>query len=193
MVYDREVILLCSPYRMIHNWRLRFVRSPEIPDTLSKLSTKQFLNTLPVPERHLQSQRWHKPFARQAIGCNHIIVALYVDDAKVVAMVEQLVLNSSRKPEDVLIHRIIITVQHQNTIIVALEIVALNHTIITSVKYQIFTSVGINLIIDERKFVHFLHLASNPRRLSTQLAVLHNNIFTANQLDTIREFGIPSN
>ena len=42
---------------------------------------------------------------------------------------------------------IIITVQHQNTIIVALEIVALNHTIITSVKYQIFTSVGINLII----------------------------------------------
>ncbi len=102
------------------------------------------------------------PFARQAIGCNHIIVALYVDDAKVVAVVEQLVLNSSRKPEDVLIHRIIITVQHQNTIIVALEIVALNHTIITSVKYQIFTSVGINLIIDERKFVHFLHLASNP-------------------------------
>ena len=107
-------------------------------------------------------------------------------------MVEQLVLNSSRKPEDVLIHRIIITVQHQNTIIVALEIVALNHTIITSVKYQIFTSVGINLIIDERKFVHFLHLASNPRRLSTQLAVLHNNIFTANQLDTIREFAYPA-
>ena len=60
------------------------------------------------------------PFARQAIGCNHIIVALYVNDAKVVAVIEQLVLNSSRKPEDVLIHRIIITVQHQNTIIVCL-------------------------------------------------------------------------
>ena len=169
---EKHDVLLSYPYQSIRPFIAMLKKAAQDPDVIS---IKMTLYRMARESQIVQA-----------------LVEAAENGKEVVAMVEQLVLNSSRKPEDVLIHRIIITVQHQNTIIVALEIVALNHTIITSVKYQIFTSVGINLIIDERKFVHFLHLASNPRRLSTQLAVLHNNIFTANQLDTIREFAYPA-
>ena len=50
-------------------------------------------------------------------------------------MVEHLILKSSGKPKNILIYPIIITTQHENTIVVAFEIITFNNTVITTIKH----------------------------------------------------------